>query len=81
MHKFTVTSRGRTTLPKAVRKALRLSAGSRIRYDIRPDGEVRILKVGSIRQLKGAFASKCKKAVSLAEMDAAIAHVAFRQGL
>lgn len=34
----TVTSKGQITLPRAVRDALGLQAGSEVDFDIRPDG-------------------------------------------
>ena len=40
----TVTAEGQTTLPKAVRDALGLGPGDRVRYHVR-DGEVRLLRV------------------------------------
>ena len=49
-----VTAKGQTTLPKAVRKALSLEAGDRVRYVIH-DGEVRILRVQSIDRLFGVL--------------------------
>lgn len=47
-----ITSRGRTTLPKAVREALSLQSGDRVRYMIYR-GEVRILPVRPIARLFG----------------------------
>ncbi len=60
-------------MPKDVREALLLGAGDRIRYIMLPGGEVRILKIGSVRRLKGALALKGEKTVSLDEMESAIA--------
>ena len=41
-----VTSKGQTTLPKAVREALGIGPGDRVRYVILDNGEVRILPSG-----------------------------------
>ena len=49
-----ITSKGQTTLPKAVREALSVQAGDRIRYVIE-GSEVRILPVRPIDRLYGAL--------------------------
>ena len=73
MRESTVTVKGQTTLPKDIRSALNLSPGDRIRYILLDGGEVRILRVGSARRLKGVLADACRSPVSLEEMDDAIA--------
>lgn len=72
MQESTVTVKGQTTLPKDVRGALNLSPGDRIRYVLLDGGEVRILRVGSAKRLKGMLSGACKSPVSLEEMDDAI---------
>jgi len=67
-----VTTKGQTTLPRDVRAALDLASGDRVRYFIL-DKEVRIIKVRSIRELKGILARPGQKAGSLDAMEAAIA--------
>ena len=47
-----ITSKGQTTLPKAVREALSVRAGDRVRYIIQ-DGEVRIVPVRPVSRLFG----------------------------
>ncbi len=70
MPQSTITSRGRTTIPKAVRDALRLRAGDRVRYWIQ-DGAARIRPVRSIERLRGS--SKADgRVLSLEQMDCAI---------
>ena len=54
MLESSVTKKGQTTLPKAVRDTLRVKAGDRVRYIVL-DGEVRILPVRPIRRLFGAL--------------------------
>ena len=49
-----ITSKGQTTLPKAVREALCVQAGDRIRYVIE-GSEVRILPVRPIDRLYGVL--------------------------
>ena len=72
MQESTVTIKGQTTIPRNVRAALGLSAGDRVRYVIL-DGEVRLLKARPVAGLAGLLARKGQGAVTLEEMDAAIA--------
>lgn len=66
-----ITTRGQTTIPRAVREALALAPGDRVRYLIL-DGEVRIIKMGSIDRLFGVLSHK-GPTVSLEDMERAIA--------
>ena len=66
-----ITSRGRTTLPKAVREALSVRSGDRLRYAIL-DGQVRIMAVRPVSRLFGVLRHR-GPAVTLEEMDHAIA--------
>ncbi len=65
-----ITAKGQTTLPKAVREALSVRAGDRVRYVIQ-DGDVRILKVGPVGRLFGMLKYDGPP-VTLEEMDRAI---------
>lgn len=49
-----ITSKGQTTLPKAVREALAVQPGDKVRYIVHED-EVRIRKVKPIGRLFGAL--------------------------
>ena len=71
MQESTVTVKGQTTLPKDVRTALGLTSGDRVRYVIL-EGEVRIVKACSVKDLKGMLARSSRKSVSLEAMDEAI---------
>ena len=62
-----ITTRGRTTLPKAVREALSLQPGDRVRYVIY-GGEARILPVRPISRLFGVLRYD-GPAVTLEEME------------
>lgn len=73
MQESTVTTKGQTTLPKDVRQALDLKPGDKLRYLILDDGEVRIIRARSARELAGALHSLTQRVVTLDEMDAAIA--------
>ena len=66
-----IDAQGRTTLPKAIRDALALQPGDRVRYFI-VDGEVRVLKVRPIKHLYGALRND-GPTVTLEDMDDAIA--------
>jgi AbrB family looped-hinge helix DNA binding protein len=71
MRESTITVKGQTTLPRDVRAALGLTSGDRVRYVIL-DGEVRILKARSVKELRGLLARPDQRSVSLEEMDEAI---------
>lgn len=72
MQESTVTVKGQTTLPRDVRAALGLSSGDKVRYVIL-DGEVRLLKARSIKELQGLLARAGQSKVTLEAMDEAIA--------
>jgi antitoxin PrlF len=69
----TLTSKGRITLPLAVRAALGQTAGQKIEF--LPEGDsCRVVAMRTdVAVLRGRFAGRVKKPVSIAEMDAAIA--------
>ena len=71
MIESSITKKGQTTLPKAVRETLGVQAGDRVRYVI-ADGEVRILPVRPISRLFGALRHD-GSAVTIEEMERAIA--------
>lgn len=71
-----ITAKGQTTLPKAVREALHVQPGDRVRYIIRGD-EVRIVAVRPINRLFGALKYD-GPTVTLEDMDRAIADGARR---
>ena len=71
MIESSITGKGQTTLPKAVRETLGLRAGDRVRYII-SDAEVRILPVRPISRLFGALRHD-GSAISVEEMEQAVA--------
>lgn len=79
MQESTVTVKGQTTLPKDIRQALSLAPGDRVRYFILDGGEVRLLRSQSVMRLGGLLKGRSDRAVSLEEMDEAIAQGA-REG-
>ena len=66
-----ITSKGQTTLPKAVREALSVRPGDRVRYVIQ-DREVRILPVRPVSRLFGILRHDGPPA-TLEDMERAIA--------
>lgn len=76
MQESTVTSRGQTTLPRAVREALGLRPGDRVRYLLLENGEVRLLRPRPVSSLAGLLHRPGAAPVGLDEMDAAIARAA-----
>jgi len=75
----TLTSKGQITMPIAVRTALGLHAGAKVDF-VETDGGFKIVPLQTTRaSLKGRFAGRVVKAVTLAEMDAGIAQTAVRR--
>ena len=76
---FTATTLAPTvqiTLPKAIRDHLHVSTGDRIDFLVDDDGEVVVRSVRSrLDELRGMLHRKGRKAVTVEEMDAAIARV------
>ncbi len=72
----TLTSKGQITLPLAVRTTLGLSAGNRVDF-VAMDGGFRLVPVRSdVASLRGRFAGRVKKPVSIEAMNEAIAESA-----
>lgn len=67
-----ITSKGQTTIPKAIREQLGLKAGDKIRFFSRPDGQVVMLPVVPATRLRG-LRRRPGPPVTLEEMDEAIA--------
>ena len=73
MSESTVTIKGQTTLPRAVRQVLDLGPGDRLRYVILDDGQVRLMRAQPVAALAGILQREGRRAVSLDEMEVAIA--------
>lgn len=68
-----ITSKGQTTLPVDIQRALGVTAGDRLQYFVEPDGRVTLLpKTLSIKDLAGVL-PPAQRSVSLEEMDQAVA--------
>lgn len=69
----TVTSKGQITLPREVREALGLCAGDKVDF-VRTEGGFMLQPLrGDLRSLRGRFAGRVARPVTLEEMDVAIA--------
>jgi antitoxin PrlF len=74
----TVTSKGQVTIPVEARRRLRIVPGTKLEFIIRDDGRLEVIPLsGSIKHLRGSL-PRPKRALTLAEMDAAIAGSARR---
>jgi antitoxin PrlF len=71
----TVTSKGQTTIPGKIRKALRIKAGDRLEYAVHGDHATIRVHPGT-RSLKGVLASKKGKGMSFAQIREAAAKAA-----
>ncbi|MCY4143687.1 MAG: type II toxin-antitoxin system PrlF family antitoxin [Gammaproteobacteria bacterium] len=71
MIESTITKKGQTTLPKAVRESLGVQAGDRVRYII-SDSEVRILPIRPVSRLFGVLHYE-GAVVTVEEMHEAVA--------
>ena len=72
----TVTSKGQITLPRDVRQALGLGAGDKVDF-VEVEGGFKIVPLRKdVRDLRGKFAGRVKRPVTIHEMDDAIAQSA-----
>ena len=71
----TVTSKGQTTIPAKIRKALRIKPGDKVEYELQGDHVTIRVHLGT-RSLKGVLASKKGKGMSLTEIREAAAKAA-----
>lgn len=70
----TLTSKGQVTIPKEVRDKLDLEAGDQLDFVVSDDGSVRLRKRAlRVDDVFGAFAHRGKEALSVEDMDRAIA--------
>ena len=74
----TVTSKGQITIPKKIRKALRIKPGDKLEYTVEGDRATIRVHPG-VRSLKGALASNKGKGMSFSEIRKAAAEAARRE--
>ena len=75
----TMTSKGQTTIPKKIRKALRIKPGDKLGYEVEGDRATIRVHPG-VRSLKGALTSNKGKGMSFTEIREAAAEVARHKG-
>ena len=69
-----LTSKGQLTIPQLVRETLGLEAGDRVDFVADPAGGYRMVSVRKdVRSLRGRFAGRVARVVSIEEMHDAIA--------
>jgi antitoxin PrlF len=68
----TVTKKGQTTIPGAIREALHIKPGDRLQYDVQGDHVTIRVHPGTL-SLKGALASDKGKGFTFAQIRAAAA--------
>jgi AbrB family looped-hinge helix DNA binding protein len=69
----TVTSKGQTTIPKDIRKRLKLHAGDKIDFIVESEGRVVIEPATvDVKELEGILYKPYRKVVSVEEMKTAI---------
>lgn len=73
MSTATLTSKGQITIPLDVRTALGLHVGAKLDFVLDQDGFKVVPLRNSVPSLKGRFAGRSSKPVSLAMMEEAIA--------
>ena len=72
----TVTSKGQITLPRDIRRALGLDVGDKVDF-VEVEGGFKIVPLRKdVRTLRGRFAGRVKRPVTIKEMDDAIAQSA-----
>jgi AbrB family looped-hinge helix DNA binding protein len=73
MPSSTITAKGQTTIPKAIREHLGVDVGDRVDFVIQPDGTIIVEPaVGQVGALKGLLAAKGQRPVSVDAMHEAI---------
>jgi antitoxin PrlF len=72
----TITSKGQTTIPKEVRKKLKLKPGDRIYWILEDDQAVLRPKTGALLDLAGMLHRPGQKPATIEEMNSAIADAA-----
>jgi antitoxin PrlF len=71
-----ITVKGQATIPKAIRKHLRLKPGDRVKFFLHPDGTVVLLPKLPASALRGMIKSRRRRPVTIAEMNKAVAKAA-----
>jgi antitoxin PrlF len=74
MNTSTLTSKGQITIPKGIREQIQLRTGQRVQFDVDSKGRMVLTpQVHDILSLKGIVRSRRRRAVTVREMNDAIA--------
>ena len=80
----TLTSKGRTTIPKDIRRKLGLKPGDKLHFNLMPDGTIRVrAKAGTLKDLAGILHRPGMRTATVEQMNDAVARAAvarFRRG-
>ena len=68
-----ITVKGQATIPKEIRRHLRLKPGDRVKFFVHPDGTVVLLPKVPASTLRGMLKSRRGKAVTITQMNEAVA--------
>ena len=68
-----ITIKGQATIPKEIRKHLKLKPGDRVKFFLHPDGSVVLLPKVPAASLRGMLPSRSRRPVTLNEMTKAAA--------
>ena len=70
MSESTLTAKGQTTVPQPIREALQAQAGSRLTWNLMPDGAIIVrVKTKSVLDLAGMLKAPPGKKVSIEDMN------------
>jgi antitoxin PrlF len=67
-----IASKGRMTVPKAIRELLGLKPGDRVKFFVHPDGTVVLLPKRPAKALRGMLKSRRSRPACIEEMNEAI---------
>jgi AbrB family looped-hinge helix DNA binding protein len=67
-----ITTKGQISIPKMAREHLKVRPGDRVRIFLHPNGTVVLLPRLPASAIKGIFAGRAKKPVTVEEMDEAV---------
>ena len=68
----TITRKGQATIPKAIREALHLKPGDRVRFFLHPDGSAILLPKLPVTALRGMLKHQRRSPATIEEMDEAV---------
>jgi AbrB family looped-hinge helix DNA binding protein len=70
MSESTITAKGQTTVPQPIRDALHMQAGSRLTWNLMPDGTAIVrAKTKSVLDLAGMLKAPAGKKVTIEDMN------------